>query len=124
MEHLSILPGGEDHLWLEAGLEEAAMSHHRAASATVGGRREDISVSIRQRHSRSPLGETAVRVSSLATRHLLLISSCCKIEALIRLSSSSQSHSPSLSHSLTSFKVKKHTAAQIEGLSRADPEKD
>lgn len=31
VEHLSILPGGEDHLWLQARLEEKAMSHHCAA---------------------------------------------------------------------------------------------
>lgn len=37
MEHFSILTGGEDHLGLEAGLEEEAMSRHRAASATARG---------------------------------------------------------------------------------------
>lgn len=37
MEHLSVVTGGEDHLGLEAGLEEEAMSRHRAASATVRG---------------------------------------------------------------------------------------
>lgn len=35
MKHLSILTGGEDHLGLEAGLEEGAMSRHRAAAATA-----------------------------------------------------------------------------------------
>lgn len=45
----------------------------------------------------------AVSVSSLATRHLLLVSSCCKTNALICLSSSPDplSHSPSLSLSRT-----------------------
>lgn len=33
MKHLSILPGGEDHLGLQARLEEEAVSHHCAASA-------------------------------------------------------------------------------------------
>lgn len=50
MEHLSILTGGEDHLGLEAGLEEEAMSRHRAASATARGgegMRTDVSVSNR-----------------------------------------------------------------------------
>lgn len=32
MKDLSILPGGEDHLGLQARLEEEAMSRHRAAS--------------------------------------------------------------------------------------------
>lgn len=32
MKHLSILPGGEDHLGLQARLEEEAMGRHCAAS--------------------------------------------------------------------------------------------
>lgn len=32
-----ILPGGEDHLGLQAGLEEEAVSRHGATSATVPG---------------------------------------------------------------------------------------
>lgn len=31
VKHLSILPGGQDHLWLQARLEEKAMSRHCAA---------------------------------------------------------------------------------------------
>lgn len=58
VEHLGVLTGGEDHLGLEAGLEEEAVSRHRAASATVRGTRADVSVSIRHRHSRPPLGRT------------------------------------------------------------------
>lgn len=37
VKHLSILPGGEDHLWLQARLEEKAMSRHCAAPT---GKRE------------------------------------------------------------------------------------
>lgn len=33
VKHLSILPGGEDHLRLQARLEEEALSRHCAASA-------------------------------------------------------------------------------------------
>lgn len=35
MEHLNILSGGEDHLGLQARLEEEAMSHHGAASTRM-----------------------------------------------------------------------------------------
>lgn len=89
MKHLSILTGGEDHLGLEAGLEVEAMSRHRAASATVRGMRTDVIASASDRDTGDPHWDgPAVSVSSLATRHLLLISSCCKTKALICLGSS------------------------------------
>lgn len=58
MEDLGVLTGGEDHLGLEAGLEEEAVSRHGAASATMRGTRADISITGRQRHRRFPPGGT------------------------------------------------------------------
>lgn len=42
MKHLSILPGGEDHLGLQARLEEEAVSHHCAASTRRSERVEQM----------------------------------------------------------------------------------
>lgn len=61
MEDHRIVSGGEDHLGLEARLEEEAVSRHCAASARRRGKRTEVglvSVSIRQRYSRFPVGGT------------------------------------------------------------------